>query len=95
MFYNKDTLKKCVKFTEKRLCWGHFYIKVGLSPSRKNCVIWLIKSPLKAPLQTYLLPESNPSSVINEFFYLKEKQCFVLEITRVLCFWGIHKFQNL
>ena len=33
--------------------------------------------------------------VINEFFCLKKKQCFVLEISRFLCFGKMHRFQNL
>ena len=33
-------------------------------------------------------------NVIN-FFYLKKKHCFVLEISRFLCCCEIHRFQNL
>ena len=60
-----------------------------------NIEHWL-KSKLKLPpLQKYFLPESSPWCVINEFFYLKKKWCFVLEISSFLCFYKIHKFQNL
>ena len=45
------------------------------------------------PLQNYFLPQSSPWCVINEFFHWKKK--FILEISRFLCFWETHIFQNL
>ena len=47
------------------------------------------------PLQSYSLSQSSAWYVINEFFYLKKKSCFVLEISRFLCFCETCRFQNL
>ena len=41
-------------------------------------------------LQNY---KSSPWCVINKFFYLKSKQCFVLKISSFLCF--CERFENL
>ena len=45
--------------------------------------ILILKLP---PLQNYFLSQSSPWCVINEFFHLEKKYCFVLEIFRFLCF---------
>ena len=44
--------------------------------------------------KNYSLSSGNPWYVINEFEDLKKK-CFVLEISRFLCFCEIYRFQNL
>ena len=75
------------KIQSAHVCWNLFLWWDGICWFKKLC----IKGYLC--YKAIFCMKINPWCVIHEFFYLK-KECFVLEISKFLCFYKLHRSQN-
>ena len=88
---SKTQKKNRIKFIETKKCLGQHVDKDSEPLTKKTTSLNLtFKGYLR--YKTIFCNKSALDVQLMNFFYLKKKQCFVLEISRFLCFCKMHGF---